>query len=461
MGSGEDLKSIDFHLFPNASVSGLVTDQNDEPLEGIEVTFLRREYDMGGIRYVRTGVTRTNDLGEYRLERRYFAGNVTALLWARRPQTQLQAMSDAPADPAMRREAVESTYFPNGVRPEEGAVIRLARGEQRENVNIRLPRSQSFCVEAQANIAGPAEDKHFLIDTLQPAFGAGRSMAMSSAKNPGRVGRDGRLLICDLPRGEYRLMIYAGNDGPPESLGVAQFAITDEDVKNLQITAQPRTPLSGTTVWASGPPAKPIEDTIYVELARLHHGFGGVIRAQPKIPEEFRLQWTVSIGGDLDNPLIDDYRVDIRLLPEGVYVKDVTYGGESVWNETLRLGSKPAGTGIEVLLAHDGGSLRAHAVDDKSEPASDVTVVLIPKKTATHMELADTRLAAITNNRGEASFDSVPPGEYWVLATGDNFMDYAVETIAALFDAKAKAEEINIGPNAAVDIEVEVQRLQR
>lgn len=158
---------------------------------------------------------------------------------------------------------------------------------------------------------------------------------------------------------------------------------------------------------------------------------------------------------------MDEYRVDIIQLPASVYVKDITYGGESVWRKALHLGSKPAGVGLEVILAHDGGTLHARVVDDKGEPVGDVTVVLIPKTAATHMELADTRLTGMTNNKGEAALASVPPGEYWVLAVDDNFMDYAVETIAALFDARSKAEEVNIGPNATVEIELQARRLER
>jgi hypothetical protein len=158
---------------------------------------------------------------------------------------------------------------------------------------------------------------------------------------------------------------------------------------------------------------------------------------------------------------MDQYRVGVGDLPPSVYVKDVTYGGESVWNKPFHLGSKPAGVGLEVILAHDGGRLDARVTDDKGEPVGDATVVLIPKTAATHMELADTRLTGMTNNKGAAALRSVPPGEYWVLATEDNFMDYAVETISALFDARSKADEVNIGPNATVDIELEVRRLER
>jgi hypothetical protein len=257
-------------------------------------------------------------------------------------------------------------------------------------------------------------------------------------------------------------MVYAGSDeSPPTAMGSVLFSITDEDVNNLQVSARPRTPVFGRTVWAAGPPAEPIDQAIYIDLQRLHYTFGGGIRAQPKIPQEFRLQWTVSIGGDVDDPLMDEYRVDVRQLPPNVYVKDVTYGGESVWNKPMHLGSKPAGVGLEVILAHDGGTLQARVADDNGEPVSDATVVLIPKAAATHMEVADTRLTGMTNNKGAAALRSVPPGEYWALATEDNFMDYAVETISALFDARSKAKEVNIGPNATLDIELEVRRLER
>jgi hypothetical protein len=105
--------------------------------------------------------------------------------------------------------------------------------------------------------------------------------------------------------------------------------------------------------------------------------------------------------------------------------------------------------------------VQAVAADTDGNPAAEATVILIPKAAATHLQLAQTRLAAIADQNGEYTTPAVAPGEYFALAAEGDFTDLSPETIAALFDARSKAKEINIGPNATVDVELEVRRLER
>src|SRR5690606_36051917 len=242
-------------------------------------------------------------------------------------------------------------------------------------VNIRMQASQSFCVEALANQAGVSTETNFLIDTVQPSLGSGRTGALFGRANSSHVGQDGVLRICDLARGEYRLMVMPGGTNTPSSLGVATFAISDEDLTNLQVSIRPRIPLPGKVSWITQPPSAPIAQELTIALWNSNYASGGPISTQSTIPGEYQIKWNLSFGSDPVDPLMEQYRVDVRQLPPSVYVKDVTYGGESVWHKPLHLGSKPAGVGLEVILAHDGGTLHARATDDKGEPASDVTVV--------------------------------------------------------------------------------------
>ena len=59
--AGQDLSSIDFRLQPKQSVSGRVVDDNDEPLPGVEVVLLGREYFLSEVRYFHRSAARTND----------------------------------------------------------------------------------------------------------------------------------------------------------------------------------------------------------------------------------------------------------------------------------------------------------------------------------------------------------------------------------------------------------------
>ena len=138
--AGQDLDSVNFRLRPKQSVSGKVVDHNDEPLTGVEVVLLGREYFLGELRYFRRAAARTDDRGEYRIVHQVAPGTGW-LLWARQVHREMDPISDAPEDPKLRRPAVISTYYPSAASPEGGTLLMLKAGEQRERVDIRMLRS--------------------------------------------------------------------------------------------------------------------------------------------------------------------------------------------------------------------------------------------------------------------------------------------------------------------------------
>jgi hypothetical protein len=158
---------------------------------------------------------------------------------------------------------------------------------------------------------------------------------------------------------------------------------------------------------------------------------------------------------------MEEYIATTWQLPPSVYVKDIRYGNTSVLHQPFTLGSERAGAELRVILDHDGGRLQAVVADPDGNPTPEATVVVIPKSASTHLQLAQTRAAGLTDQNGEYETAALAPGEYFAVAVEGDFTDASPETIAALFDARSKAEEVNIGPNATVEVELEVRRLER
>jgi len=61
LGAGQDLDSVDFYLRAPGEISGKVLDQNKEPLVGITVFLVAREYSLGMLRYVYAQSATTDD----------------------------------------------------------------------------------------------------------------------------------------------------------------------------------------------------------------------------------------------------------------------------------------------------------------------------------------------------------------------------------------------------------------
>jgi hypothetical protein len=220
----------------------------------------------------------------------------------------------------------------------------------------------------------------------------------------------------------------------------------------VTLAPQPQVPLSGTVVWAGEPPEKPVESQVSITLMPLHRFVGGWPGATSSIPGEFAMKNTNFRTGEDIDPLMDEYRVSILRLPGSLYLKDVTYGGESILHKPLQLGSAMTGSELRVILDHDGGTLKTHVVNSNGEPVGDANVMIFPKETASPVALASTRITKPADQNGEYTSPALAPGSYYVLATQADLTDLSPETLSKLFDARSKAEEVEIGPNETVSL---------
>jgi len=67
LGPGQELASVDFRLESFGKIGGKVLDDNDEPVAGISVFLVAREYSLGTLRYVFAAAAQTDDRGVYSL----------------------------------------------------------------------------------------------------------------------------------------------------------------------------------------------------------------------------------------------------------------------------------------------------------------------------------------------------------------------------------------------------------
>ena len=458
--AGQDLSSIDFRLQPKQSVSGRVIDDNGESLPGVEVVLLGREYFLGGLRYFSRFTVRTNDQGEYRIVHRIAPGTGWLLL-ARQLKREMNPISDAPEDPKLRRPAMIPTYYPSGASPEGGTPLMVQPGEQREGVDIRTLRSPSYCLGAQVDVQGQPGELSFWIHQAEPSFGLGATGGSVGVPSGGRVGPDGKIRVCGLHRGDFRLSAFSGDRNFPDSFGTTLVSIADRDVKDVTVTPQPRLPLSGQVVWAGEPPDEPVESEVFVSVTPLHRTVGGFNSGRSSVPGEFAVQAHQSLAGGRIDPLMDEYTVRVRLRRAGrLYLKDVTYGGTSVWHKPFQLGSAMVGAELRVIVDHDGGILETRVADGDGEPVGGASVIVIPKEAKTVHALAATRVTGETDQNGEYTSPGLAPGAYYVLATQAAVTDLSPETISALFGARLKAEEVEIGPNDTVQLTLEPTELE-
>jgi len=150
---------------------------------------------------------------------------------------------------------------------------------------------------------------------------------------------------------------------------------------------------------------------------------------------------------------MDEYRFmlpPVPLVGTNVYVKDVTYGDHSVLREPFRPGSAAGDQRLRIIVAHDGGKVKASVEDREGKKLADHYVIVLPKDVRGEAELADTTVSGQTDQNGAWTSATIAPGKYYVLASRTPF-DRTPETIALLWGARDKGKEIEIAAGATVE----------
>ncbi len=441
--AGQELNSVDFALVRLPEISGRVLDHNKEPAPGIQVFLVAREYSLGELRYVYSITTQTNDQGEYVL-RAPHPGRSYLVLASRR-KWNVPALSDAPADPKLRKPATVPTYYP-GTPSIEGAQPMLLRAcDRREGVDITLLRGPAFCVEGV--LKGPRGPQAFRFEFAerQPANGASGGSSFFISTPRGVTGSDGRFRMCDLPPAEYQLTVLPKTVSAemPETYGTLPVAITDSDVRNASAVPQAQIPVPIDVAWEGEAPEPPLPGKMSLRLIPL---------SRPPWSEEMKGA-TIPFPGTalFSGVLAGEYAPRISDVPSIAYIKDILYAGRSILYEPLRVGSAIGNATLRIVLARDGGTLGVKVSDKDGNAVPDTPVAVLPAAAPTEMALADSLITGQTDQDGIWTSAPLAPGKYYVLAL-TTAADKSPECIGKLLLGRNHAKEVELAPNASVQV---------
>ena len=446
LAPGQDLANVDFHLLVHGRIMGHVVDQNKEPVVGVTVYLVVREYSHGKLRAFFGGATNTDDEGNYLLDR-VSPGRAYAVLVQKRNRIS-GAQSDAPLDPSLRLPAFVPTYYPNAGTVDAAEMITLKPGEVREGVDIRVLRSPSFCLDA--TLEGGSGQLPYSIAETQPSSGQSGNGGFYTGMPGGQTGKDGRIRVCDLHPGEYELSIHTfGNTGAfPATTGFASTIVTisDRDVSGVRLALRPKLPVTGEVVWDGPPPqtaTAPPKLMLSVQaITRTERG-----NTQSEIPGTF------SFEGGL---AMDDYSLDITRRPAGSYVKDVEYGGHSILYAPLPVGKTTGDGGLRITLGQDGGTVSARVTNKDGNPVADCSVVVMPASAPSEAILAATMSSGKTDQNGTWQSAVIPPGKYYAIATNDT-IDRSPEAIGKLWKARTSAAELELTSHGKASVSLEMR----
>lgn len=443
---GEDLRGFDFRLVVRGRIAGKVVDQNNEPVPGLRVVAVAREYHAGALRAVLTSGTTTDDLGEYVIDR-VEPGRAYAVM-ADRGGSRIGAYSDAPLDPALRRPAVAPTYYPN-TRVLEGAEpVVLRDNETREGVDIKIARTPSFCVEGRIS-GGLGPRAYFSIGPVQPASGNVGTGASYHAIPGAVVPPDGKVRICDLAPGDYEFVVSeagAGSFADLVNFATATLTISNRDISNFSVVARARVPLKGEVTWFGAAPDPPVEGKLRLLLQ-------AVTRTN-------RANTTAPIPGEFsfDSVPMDEYQMDIASLPDGLYVKDVVYGDRSVLLTTIRPGAGMLDAPLRITLAGDGGRIEGSVADKDGNPVPECNVIVLPETAPNDAMVSAAMRISRSDQSGRWRTITMAPGKYIVLATMDT-VNRSPEMVGKIWKDRTRGETVEITKGGKPSVKLEPKSL--
>lgn len=449
--NGSDVENIDFSVPATGTIAGKVVDENKEPVPDVTVRLVKREYYLGNLSYYfATGGERTNDLGQFTVSgvepgRPYF-------LMAEKVGLSLPAHSEVPLNPKLRRRTPVRTWYPNSPSGDAAQPLILQPGEKREGADIEMRKSPSYCVEGTAiGPMGPAKMR-FGIEAAQPSMGMSSSGGIVGAPPGGLTAADGRFRICDLYPGAYRLSVQDPDwNSKTPHYGVTEVAITDQDLEGVRVLALPGKPLEGEVAWDADPPATPVTNKVSVWLMPLFRIAFATERggARPDIPGAFTV----------DAVFPDDYAVYASFYAPGIYVKDVTFSGRSVMYEPLRPATAMGGAGLRVTMAHDGATLSVQVNDKDGNPGVDLRVLVIPGEVRSEGELSARLVEGRTNQAGQYTTQTLPPGKYYVVAAEET-VDPTPESVGRLWRSRNRYREVELPPFGSAQVKLEPGKIE-
>lgn len=451
LSSDRDLTSVDIIVQRPGSIAGIVQDENGKPLSGMAVYLIAFRYMYGALQRLQAGMAITGPDGQYVIK--YVRpGQNYYVLTERRLQPR-RAVSTKPSNPGLRKQIPSPTFYGDSPSIEGALPVMMKGGGQRDGVNIRVPYTTSYCVDGVLGIKGAAAAVHFEIMDLQEPFDLPGTEGMVLRPPSGTTGPDGKVRVCGLHAGPYKLTVMQKPQdarSSPAFFGSTEFTISEGDVNDIKVEAQPRLALRGEVVWDHPGPIESfkLQKSIELELRPLTW-FGNLweaeyprLKAESPVPGKFSFQ----------DILADDYAVLVQSLPPGVYIKDITFAGESVLNRTIHLAGAFGDTQVRVTVADDCGLLTVRVDDNDGNPVPGAYVTVIPAESLPPALLAARMISSPSNDKGLFTSGCLAPGKYNVVATTAP-TEPTPEGIGKILKLRSSTNEVEMNPHAVLQIE--------
>ncbi len=391
----QQISDIALALTPQAVMSGKVIDEDGDPINGVMIQVLFRQWVRGKQRFLPRNGANTNDLGEFRI----------ANLSAGKYYLSAQAMNHGGltnSEPGKADVRPVRTYYPEAVTRESATPIDVKAGQDLAGINIRMHSAQTFHVRGK--VVGAMTDGESGRESVSlgsrdddsPLYFGGQS----------GVAKDHSFDIAGIAPGSYNLNVVMMS-GEVRVTAHQQVDVGAADVNDVLLTVLPAGTISGQLhvegTAPTGASAANLEN-LHVNLTPAENGmmFFGSRGHEVNADGTFALRG-VSPGV---------YYVSVN-NPDGTYTKSIRYGQQEILGKELDLSGSASG---ELTIVFRYGVAEIDGTVQSSSAESAATsgrVVLVPDQL--NADGSGLHYASIDSG-GSFTAKQIAPGHYHAYA---------------------------------------------
>jgi Carboxypeptidase regulatory-like domain len=393
-------------LMPVSSISGIVLDENGEPLEGVSLQSIAVKPSLAGVDYVPAKSARTDDRGRYTLlglpPGDYvvrLAGEVSATSYFM--GSTLNLHND--------HRGLPPVYYPNTDSLASATVLHLAPAE-RSTADFRQATEAAFDINGHLTGFVPQAWTQMQLYRDGDRLPVGRAWVNIAS---------GQFRVIDVPRGSYTLRAVQYQADPAQWLAAEEpVVITSEPIRNLAVGLSGGVDIPVSVSYEAGAKEggmvlltlRPQHTRANTRQLTLGEGMGEGARlarlgsASPP-QEAVKPDTQPSQPSVLTNVVPDKYLLKVQVLGHGSYVAFAKLGDVDVLHGEFSVSGSAPGE-LHITIRGDSALVEGQ-VTLAGQPAQMAQVYLIPISDGT----AGMKFG-FGDEGGHYQIAGVPPGDY-------------------------------------------------
>jgi hypothetical protein len=378
-----------------STLSGTITDEYGDPMQGVSVDVLRVQYEAGRRRLVSAGTSRlTDDLGRYRLYGLAPSGYIVSA-----------AVGHVSSDdlPGYGR-----SYFPGTPNAGEAQYVSVGLAQDVGFVDFSLSRMRT------ARVAGIVLDP-----TGEPAVPGALTLAPSQRSSSvtgvavgARIALDGTFVFPNVPQGEYVIQAYRGRSNPHTEgeFGTVLVSVSTVDITGVIVRTSSGSSVTGRFRFDVENPRTTPEPSDF-ELTAIPINLDMSPPNNPASADIHR-DWSFDVAG-LNGPR----RLQLARTPPGFALEEIRVNGIDVTDRPISLGTRAQSlANVEVVLTDRVTELSGTVVDDRAQPAGGAPVVVFSTDRQQWYPASRYLRHSSASQNGAFTMTGLPPGSYFAAA---------------------------------------------